>query len=1305
MSPQTTLSWIPIPQGRTTSGDLSLAVFVALRVTVADGEPALHTLEELSTLRDWPAALAGCRLTLSMDPGTNAPARVVSTADSELWVRMFGADTTVEAFQADDLTNCTVLGYRSGTVVGALEQGIAAAAAEPPPIAAPVATTGVSLDDTSQGFGVLLGTSDPAPAPDAATLQAARLFPAFAEAIADRQAPDAAGFLASGGDFGVRALWADGTANAAPEGLSPEALECARFADALAMTPPSELTPDAAEFRRRFDFHRIVAALGAHPALLRKLGLVVDIEVPASMLDALPSEPPTFSLQLAIERAEPTSDVDDCPWVAATTQAPSGFAVASRAGLAVGLAPIAETHRVVGFDFEAVGQQVLGLVSPETTGTTLPTPRSTGLRLTTQDAARAMLARATTAGVDTDGNGLLSAEELERGYRVDVRDETVGRWFSLQERHVGYVLQDQAVLATVDETAIGECVVSPADQTAMAPGSPVLVPDALVTWDGWSVACPRPGKVISADPQDALDEHRAANNTAITRRATNDPLTSTGLRIDTAVVPGTLPRLRFGRSYRMRLRSVDLTGGGPTLAEADALLADPAIASTATTEAIRFLRYEPVPPPVVGLPDDPRLTDPDGGGRFGETEHRLAVRSLFDPGTDVFGPTPGQGMRRLFPPKCPVELAERHGVFDDAIGGSDPTARRAAYQRAGREAGALLPGAAEVPWLVDPESAGVCLSGLPGLHAGEELRLPWPDTGEGPGPIELHAVATSGVPTAPVMSPDGRSVTVELAPGQRATVEVTSMIADEALLALPDLWRRRLGEADLAFALEQLRRHRHPQVTPATLIELVHATALPLHAPRPVGTAQVDRQPDQSTMRVAQDWAVHAPTTEQLDLVAHWSLPSAEVGIVEAGADGHVVWGPIPIDSTAPAGNRAVTIDPNGDPSGETVLRVVDPPGQPGSPPATMRTIDLQTTGHPRFDLVAVARSRFAEFFPEGTTVTAASEPVQTLVRNTRRPPAPVITDVLPLNLLTVDGTTITREGGWLRVWLGTPWFLSGWDELPAVLACIPTQPARPGVEFYEQASLLAPDPAREVLRTNQFAGMRPEYLGGYPVAWLSVVLAESMGSGSTIGLSDRGVYWDPQRAEWYTDIRVDAPQLYFPFVRLALVRDQLYSLEDDDLGASLRVSPVATADPIQVLPDRRLSWAFTDTEVTVTLQGHSYAYTLSARVADSVTEMRGDATPSRARVVLQRRSTPGDDVLAWDDILEAALGWPHGEGDVTSTGTFSFDLARPAGEYRLLVIEEDFAHGPALDPYPDGLRPRVVFAAHVPLPAAIIDA
>ena len=88
-----------------------------------------------------------------------------------------------------------------------------------------------------------------------------------------------------------------------------------------------------------------------------------------------------------------------------------------------------------------------------------------------------------------------------------------------------------------------------------------------MSWDGWSLSAPRAGLPLSRHP-DAPDPDRPETLPAA---VPNDPQTAMGLSFASTVVPGSLPRLRFGRSYRLRLREVDLVGGALTLGEADTL--------------------------------------------------------------------------------------------------------------------------------------------------------------------------------------------------------------------------------------------------------------------------------------------------------------------------------------------------------------------------------------------------------------------------------------------------------------------------------------------------------------------------------------------------------------------------------------------------------------------------------------------------------------------------------------------------------------------------------------------------------------
>jgi hypothetical protein len=88
--------------------------------------------------------------------------------------------------------------------------------------------------------------------------------------------------------------------------------------------------------------------------------------------------------------------------------------------------------------------------------------------------------------------------------------------------------------------------------------APFNAHEVLAGWDGWSLSVPRPGptlvhlptgeEVITDDPTGAVP----GTPTAL------GPVTS-----KVAMEPGSLPRLRYGRKYALRLWSVDLAGDSP----------------------------------------------------------------------------------------------------------------------------------------------------------------------------------------------------------------------------------------------------------------------------------------------------------------------------------------------------------------------------------------------------------------------------------------------------------------------------------------------------------------------------------------------------------------------------------------------------------------------------------------------------------------------------------------------------------------------------------------------------------------------
>ena len=121
--------------------------------------------------------------------------------------------------------------------------------------------------------------------------------------------------------------------------------------------------------------------------------------------------------------------------------------------------------------------------------------------------------------------------------------------------------------------------------------------------------------------------------------------------VDYQVVPGSLPRLRFGRTYQMRARCVDLAGNSQPLSAIEGKDA------VAPPEA--FGRLEPIGAPVV-VRRSPRPTP-----GVGDTPYEIVLRSDFDIDDADVAPVD----RLLFPGRVGQDLVELHGL---PAGGADP---------------------------------------------------------------------------------------------------------------------------------------------------------------------------------------------------------------------------------------------------------------------------------------------------------------------------------------------------------------------------------------------------------------------------------------------------------------------------------------------------------------------------------------------------------------------------------------------------------------------------------------------------------
>ena len=394
---------------------------------------------------------------------------------------------------------------------------------------------------------------------------------------------------------------------------------------------------------------------------------------------------------------------------------------------------------------------------------------------------------------------------------------------------------------------------------APQPGTDLYVNERIARWNGWSLSAPRPGLPLnrSADPAVAADPDPQAD----------EPVTPFKMTTQFAAHPGSLPQLRFGDRYRLRVRAVDLAGQSvPPGAPAGDAFTAPANGAT-----LPHLRYEPVNPPVVV-----ERTLPGPGGSHAQ----LVVRSFNnDPSLDSV-PSAETDERHIAPPRAAVQLVEQHGMLDDGNGrlrGDATTYAEIVSRDAGQFATVgdtpLEPGEQlTVPYFPDPLAHGAALAGLPHTPDGTEsvinggtlsYQAPpdvvplagsitqisygtgWPDRL----PFRIRLAEATG---APSWDDGQRVLTVSLAKAEVATVPLSSYIEPQDLELLGVWnWVRELYEEAQATALEGgaagpalveltdelalLTRlvldGGHEMITPQLSVSLVHAVQQPLGRP------------------------------------------------------------------------------------------------------------------------------------------------------------------------------------------------------------------------------------------------------------------------------------------------------------------------------------------------------------------------------------------------------------------------------------------------------------------------------------------
>lgn len=839
-------------------------------------------------------------------------------------------------------------------------------------------------------------------------------------------------------------------------------------------------------------------------------------------------------------------------------------------------------------------------------------------RLAEVKVARAKVLAALGRPLPADGEPTLWCEDLIRGHRVDVRDGA-GSWRSLCRREVTFHVGD----LTPEPATVDEGQVEPAPETATDEElTAYKISNALFRWDGWSLVISPPAPPID-DPDSAED-------------ADDVPF-----HADQDVADGSLERLRFGRDYAFRVRTVDLAGNAWSVDEANEISdADPDSPFVSPSET--FLRREPLVPPTLVIGTAPG---------HGEPANAIVV------GNERDGATKNEARDLVLPPRADWSVCERGGLLDglsaheswaliDSHRGSPPDGYDEAVLAALRRPDGVQ---IRTPYLPDPLATAAVLADLPGSAEtiGPVSFAVSPDGGPDAGALaqSFQLVLRRGSDATPSARRTAEGVEVTLPPGSAHTISLASYPAPAALAHLAQAHESSPDDMTAAERLGPiLRAGAHPMIAARKRLKLVHAVAQPLAAAGFVAP-EVRRTLGNTTAQLSDSkFQVHAGSTARIDVDMAWTDLAFD-------PETHQY-------VRVPSQRQAFSLDI---PEGQDFPLVSPPEGGTNGASGLdgSRTLhDFPDTRRRMVKYRATATTRFRSYYPDAIEQSAFTRLLSEReidVPSSARPAPPEVDVILPTFRREErdrggQGRVRKSHGGGLRIYLRHPWFSSGpGEQLGVVLSPVGSsekpQATRWGGNPVKGRHLPTPFPIANDMRDKP--DIEPLEL---PVE--AATLRRSTSSHSVeVALYSPRFHGDGRA---FVDVELNPGLAFWPFVELSLVRYQQNALDDAKVSAPVR------AGFAQLGPDRTLTVKRDGTNAQVVLSGNSYR-----------DGPEGDRTSDVELQVEVRDPTIDDPVLGWRPLGAAvALAAEKPLTGVETTWCGRVALGEASGPRRLTIRE-----------------------------------
>ncbi len=703
----------------------------------------------------------------------------------------------------------------------------------------------------------------------------------------------------------------------------------------------------------------------------------------------------------------------------------------------------------------------------------------------------------------------------------------------------------------------------------------------MFTWDGWSLVTPRPGRTIQTKEDNGVFKEEPGE-------VKEEPYEDFPLIAVFKAVDKSLPPLRFGQKYQIRVRVVDIAGNSRPLTTTQ---------DNEKKREITYHRFEPVASPILY----PRV--PFKGG---EAAERMVIRTYHN--EEDYPPTDETNERHVVPPKTSQLMAETHGAFDEFLMRGE---FQEAYEISLREKGMLNEKdetniikkqdddliiienkQINLPYLPDVLARGVVLQDLPingstllpeGLTYVNDnnlkisaLKIPFYGPGEKWPNAKPFRISINGEEKGISWDSNKRLLTISLEKAYKGNIRYSCYFHKEdlELMGLWD-WMKSPGNANILakYALNGC----HWMLTPYRELTLVHAVMRPLAVPKIVKITSI-KEIRETFAYINANFIVNANSTGKITVLSYWD-DILDDPVKDSGAR-NIAKEAVAFEYDVPEGS-----------SDNIVFSEKD---------CTFKKHEFGDTRHRKVKYRLKATSRFTdcydpninhdEFTIEGDVY---SKPVNIL--SSARPDVPSVNYIIPTFRWEQDfqpGKYFKRKriGGGLRVYMDRPWYSSGDGELLGVV--LANQDPKEAINSF--ITLWGMDPVRkskEIQNRLTIADFKP-YKSATRLSLEEFM--EKPDIDNSFDVAAFKPFFDNEKGLWCCDVQLKSEKIksYFPFIKLALARYQPNSVKDAHL------SNVVQTDFIQVSNDRELTVKYspaandqTGKSLDVSLEGYGPNY------------------------------------------------------------------------------------------------------------------